>query len=382
MMNKNNNFKLLCIGVIAFSAVATIVFVSLGGGEGIVVQEQNTGFNDILPNANVETISDDRLIAARKEDARRKKEQMQGISGSSFQLLEIKEKEDDKKKEAQIDSLFDDQMLANAQDNIKNKINPENINHSHNQETDAELKNEGFNVDESKSRVKEVNDKINQNRKERYKQMQQLYGKELMPDMEDDKPKEEKEKVAENNGIEQSVPKPRKKGFNTLNSGNDIENRDIKAVVHGTHKDLTNNSVVKLRLLDAVSINGVKIPRNSFVYGKVSFANSRVQISVDNINYQNKVLPFKGQIFDQDGSQGIHVPDNAINDATKDGSGRTVSGISTTIPGTGVFGQIASKMASNAAGTVKDAVASKINKNKVTISDNYLVTIKMKDEKN
>ena len=76
------------------------------------------------------------------------------------------------------------------------------------------------------------------------------------------------------------------------------------------------------------------------------------------------------------------MPDNAINDATKDGGGRTVSGISTTIPGTGVFGQIASKMASNAAGTVKDAVVNKINKNKVTISDNYLVTIKMKDEKN
>lgn len=382
MNNKNNNFKLLCIGVIAFSAVAIIIFVSLGGGEGVVVQKQKDGFNDILPDAKVETISDDRLMAARKEDARRKKEQMQGITGSSFQLLEIQENEDDKVNQAKVDSLFNDEELTSAQRNIHSKIYDGNYGSGHKLENDEVADNESFNIEDSKARVKEVNDKINQNRKERYKQMQQLYGKELMPDMEDEKPKEEKEKVAENNGIEQSVPKPRKKGFNTLNSSNDIENRDIKAVVHGTHKDLTNNSVVKLRLLDAVSINGVKIPRNSFVYGKVSFANSRVQISVDNINYQNKVLPFKGQIFDQDGSQGIHVPDNAINDATKDGGGRTVSGISTTISGTGVFGQIASKMASNAAGTVKDAVVSKINKNKVTISDNYLVTIKMKDEKN
>ena len=142
MNNKNNNFKLLCIGVIAFSAVAIIIFVSLGGGEGVVVQEQKDGFNDILPDAKVETISDDRLMAARKEDARRKKEQMQGITGSSFQLLEIQENEDDKVNQAKVDSLFNDEELTSAQKNIHSKINDGNYASDHKLENDEVADNE------------------------------------------------------------------------------------------------------------------------------------------------------------------------------------------------------------------------------------------------
>lgn len=376
-MKKNNNFKLLCIGVVAFSAVATIVFVSLGGGKGVAEPTIQEGFNPVLPTADVETVSDDRILAARKEDERRKREEMQGISGSTFQLLEIEETKKEEKRKA--DSLFsNDAMVSEAKNNIDKKIYNSDAN-AKTQSLNDELKESGFNVEESKKRVETMNSKIEYNRKERYKQMQQIYGEELLPDNDTKTEKicAEKTENSNNSEIIQNTKK-RNKGFNTLNAENYSNTSDVKAVVHGTHKDLTDNSMVKLRLIDAITINDIKIPRNSFVYGKVSFSNARVQISVDNINYQNKVLPFNGQIYDHDGSKGIHVPDNSINDASREGGSNAINGSTAVIPGTGIAGQIAAKMANNAVGTVKNAVVKKINKNKVTISDNYLVTIKIK----
>lgn len=370
--NENKNFHLLCMGVVAFSLVAVVVFVSLGGGEGIKTEEKMQGFNTSLPKASVESVSEDRINAARREDSRRKREQMRGISGSTFQLLEMAE---DRTKDRKDSALADKKMYAEAKTDIGKRMSV--VQTEEKQTTGNGQTAEVYDVEASKARVSAMNKEISKSRKERYRMMQGIYGDSLLPD------KEEKEKDvhAETRETAQTTPPataPKRKGFNTLNSEDKRTDRDIRAVVHGTHKDLTSNSMVKLRLLDALTINGMEIPRNSCIYGKVSFSESRLQISVENVNYRNKVLPFRGEIYDHDGSKGIYVPDNAINDAAKDGADRTVSGTSVTIPGTGMAGQLASRMANNTFGAVKNAVSKKINKNKVTISDNYMVTIKVK----
>lgn len=374
MQKKNNNkFRLLCVGVVAFSAVAIILFVALGGGQGVENVATQEGFNANLPTADMESVTEDRILAARLEDQRRKKEEMQGISGSTFRLLEIEEKE---KTETVTDSAFySDIVLSEAKSLIDEKLDETRINEeiSNTLQQDAG----GYSPSDGLAKVNAINEELKNKRKEKYKQMQQIYGTDLLPDMQEEQEQQQK-KQAMTTPVETATPAPKKKkGFNTLNSGDSYEQRDVKAVVHGTHKDLTDNSMVKLRLLDAITIDGVKIPRNSFVYGKVSFASARMQITIDNINYKNKVLPFKAEIYDHDGSKGIHVPDNAINDAVKDGGSNTVNSVSTSVAAPGVIGQLASKMANNITGSVKDAVDKKINKNKVTVSDNYLVTIKM-----
>jgi conjugative transposon TraM protein len=150
-------------------------------------------------------------------------------------------------------------------------------------------------------------------------------------------------------------------------------------VVHGAQKNLTTNSIVKLRLLDPLTINGVVVPKNSFVYGRVSFSDSRMQITVDNINYRDNVLPFRGQIYDKDGFRGIYVPDNAIADAGKEGKSSTVDDqntdfstrhASTSLVGVGVT-------AVNSLGrAAKKAISKSASKTRVNIAANYLITIR------
>ena len=93
-MAKNKaKLKIACLGVVALNAIAIVIFVALGGGEPLDdTGKVAEGFNGTLPDANVESVSDDRIAAARREDERRKREEMLGMTGSSFQLLEVEEK--------------------------------------------------------------------------------------------------------------------------------------------------------------------------------------------------------------------------------------------------------------------------------------------------
>ncbi len=175
-------------------------------------------------------------------------------------------------------------------------------------------------------------------------------------------------------------PVNKRKGFNGLGGSSYRSNgHDIRAVVHGAQKNLTTNSIVKLRLLDPLTINGVVVPKNSFVYGRVSFSDSRMQITVDNINYRDNVLPFRGQIYDKDGFRGIYVPDNAIADAGKEGKSSTIDDqntdfstqhASTSLVGVGVT-------AVNSLGrAAKKAISKSASKTRVNIAANYLITIR------
>ncbi|MCQ2082094.1 MAG: conjugative transposon protein TraM [Lachnospiraceae bacterium] len=356
----NNRFRLMCMGVIAFTAVSAIIFAALGGGEGISSngEELVEGFNSELPSANVESVSDDRVTAARREDERRKKEEMLGITGSHFNLLEIEEK---KKKEEDIDSLakvMQEQTRADLENQIKI------------QEAQAGVV---YNAPDISTREDQTR-KREERRRQVYKDAQDIFGKDVLPDQEKQEDVKEEKVIAE---VTKSEPPKKRNGFNTMNNKNgQISGNSIRAVVHGTHSNLTTNSPVKLRLLDPLKVGDITVPRNSFVYGKVSFSDSRVMIQVDNVKYQNNVLPFKGEIFDNDGSRGIYVPDNAVNDAVKEAEKGAVNETPSVRGGGGTLTSLALNLTNKTVGTIKNAVVNRVGKNKVSISENYMVTIR------
>lgn len=376
MQKKGNRFKTLCLAVVAFDAVSVVVFLSFGGGEALAEESASMqGFNTELPSATVEEISDDRVKAARIEEERRKKEEMLGITGSSFALLEIEEGRNNECKN--LDSLADE-LETKTREDLKNQVAM--------YEGSANISE----INSAKaSHIKAIPDTSVPNRsayrkkreKEMYVGLQGIYGKEIFPDKGTEKNDFEKPKGESKTDKPQTQPK-KKVGFNTMNAkGVVVSGKAIRAVTHGTHKDLTANSPVKLRLLDPLQIGDVTIPRNSFIYGKVSFAESRLMINIDNVNYQNSVLPFRGEIFDaEDGSRGIYVPDNAINEAMKEGGSSALSttGVTRTA-GSGVLANLVSSVANTATGTVRNAVVKSTTKNKVTISENYMVNIKQKE---
>ena len=60
-----------------------------------------------------------------------------------------------------------------------------------------------------------------------------------------------------------------------------------RAVISGT-QTVTSGSLVQLRLLDTLRINGEVIPRNTLLYGEVSIGNSRLNIEVPQVLYHHK----------------------------------------------------------------------------------------------
>lgn len=88
----------------------------------------------------------------------------------------------------------------------------------------------------------------------------------------------------------------------------------IPVIVDGTQTVKTNYRL-RMRLMKDTNINDVKIPRNTPVYGFVSFQPNRAIIEIENINHQ----PTKLKAFDlQDGSEGIYIENSFRADATRE----------------------------------------------------------------
>ncbi|WP_281986886.1 conjugative transposon protein TraM [Aquimarina aggregata] len=88
----------------------------------------------------------------------------------------------------------------------------------------------------------------------------------------------------------------------------------IKVIVDGD-QIVTANTRLRMRLTQSATINGKLMPKNSLVFGFISFQPNRALIEIENINHH----PTKLKAFDlQDGSEGIYVENNFRAEATRE----------------------------------------------------------------
>ncbi|MDP4186552.1 MAG: conjugative transposon protein TraM [Bacteroidota bacterium] len=93
---------------------------------------------------------------------------------------------------------------------------------------------------------------------------------------------------------------------------------DVMVVIHNQQK-VKNGSTVKMRAIQEFIIDGVKIPRNTFISGIVSMGSQRVNIRVPSIGYTGKLYPVNFVAYDYgDGLEGVDVPDLILHDAVKE----------------------------------------------------------------
>ncbi|WP_179343383.1 conjugative transposon protein TraM [Winogradskyella ursingii] len=94
--------------------------------------------------------------------------------------------------------------------------------------------------------------------------------------------------------------------------GNTDDN--IYVVVDGD-QIVTVSTRLRMRLTKSATINGKLMPKNTSVYGFISFQPNRALIEIENINHH----PTKLKAFDlQDGSEGIYVENNFRAEATRE----------------------------------------------------------------
>lgn len=169
-----------------------------------------------------------------------------------------------------------------------------------------------------------------------------------------------------------STDVPTGTGFYGLSSQREMsaQTSAIEAVVHET-QTLVNGSVIKLRLLQAVFINQVKIDKGSMLSGIVTLNNERLNINISSVLYRNNLFHVKMQVYDQDGLAGIFIPGTISRDVARQSANNSVQGLGLTAldPSVGM-------QAANAGiETAKNLIGKRVKQVKVEVTAGHKVFI-------
>ena len=145
----------------------------------------------------------------------------------------------------------------------------------------------------------------------------------------------------------------------------------VKAIIPET-QTLVAGSTVKLLLSNDISVKGITIPENTYIYGTVTLNNERLKISITSIHYQDDILPVSLEVHDLDGLAGIYVPGSIGRDVAKQSTDQAVNsiGITTLNP------SLAAQATSAGIQAAKTLVSRKVKLVKVTVKAGYQVLLK------
>ena len=158
---------------------------------------------------------------------------------------------------------------------------------------------------------------------------------------------------------------------------NDEQGNALEAVVHET-QTIVNGSIVKLRLTNDIFINGVLVPRNSFVFGTAALKGERLEVKINSIKYKNFIFPVELSVYDMDGIDGIFIPGAINRDVAKASADRSMQSFG--IEGLNdSWGAQAAGMGVEAAKTL---LSKKVKLIKVVVKAGYQVLLYDEKEKN
>lgn len=166
-----------------------------------------------------------------------------------------------------------------------------------------------------------------------------------------------------------------KNGFYSLDgAATDSYQNAIQAVIHETQEVVT-GSTIKLRLTNAIYINGICIPKDNFLFGTASLDGERLVIGINGIRFNNSLFPVELKVYDMDGLDGLYIPGAITRDVAKQSADRSMQniGITSLDPSWGA------QAASAGIEAAKSLFGKKVKLIKVTVKSGYRVLLK--DEK-
>lgn len=157
-----------------------------------------------------------------------------------------------------------------------------------------------------------------------------------------------------------------------------IGKHTIEAVVHET-QTLVNGSVVKLRLLNEIFINGQLIPKDNFVFGTSSLNNERLEISIRSIRNEQNLFPVKLEVYDLDGLPGIYIPGAINRDVVKQS---TDNALQSSIALGSLDPSLGAQAASAGIETAKNLLSKKVRLITVQVKAGYKILLKDSNNQN
>jgi len=151
----------------------------------------------------------------------------------------------------------------------------------------------------------------------------------------------------------------------------------IEAVIHDT-QTVVAGSIVKLRLLSDVYINGRLVEANQFIYGVCAIRGERLTINVSSVRDENSLLPVGLAVYDLDGLEGIYIPGAITRDVAKQAGSQSIQDIQLSSMDNS-FGVQAATAGLEAA---KGLFSKKAKLIKVTVKAGYQVLLKDTNQQN
>ena len=153
----------------------------------------------------------------------------------------------------------------------------------------------------------------------------------------------------------------------------------VKACVAQTQV-IRAGSTVQLRLLEAVRIDGVTIPRNTPLYGLATISGMRLQVTVSSVEYGGRIFAVEAAAYDLDGQPGLNVPNSRERTALKEALASVGQTAGTSVNVTRSAGQqVLSELARGGLQASSQYVAGKLREVKITLKANHQLLLISKE---
>ena len=154
----------------------------------------------------------------------------------------------------------------------------------------------------------------------------------------------------------------------------------VKACVAQTQV-IRAGSTVQLRLLEAVRIDGVTIPRNTLLYGLATISGMRLQVTVSSVEYGGRIFAVEAAAYDLDGQPGLNVPNSRERTALKEALASVGQTAGTSVNVTRSAGQqVLSELARGGLQASSQYVAGKLREVKITLKANHQLLLISKQQ--
>lgn len=154
----------------------------------------------------------------------------------------------------------------------------------------------------------------------------------------------------------------------------------VKACVAQTQV-IRAGSTVQLRLLEAVRIDDMVIPRNTPLYGLATIAGMRLQVTVSSVEYGGRIFAVEAVAYDLDGQPGLNVPNSRERTALKEALASVGQTAGTSVNVTRSAGQqVLSELARGGLQASSQYVAGKLREVKITLKANHQLLLISKQQ--
>lgn len=118
-------------------------------------------------------------------------------------------------------------------------------------------------------------------------------------------------------------------GFTSKTMSNSDE---IYAVIHNAGKQVLNGKRVTVRITEDCVVKGVKVPKNTLLFGIASGSNERLKLNISSYVVDGKRYYANIKVYDTvDGLEGLYIPGGFMNDVAKEGTQQGINEGQTTI---------------------------------------------------